>query len=178
MEAAVDQHLAEAGAQQGLGQPGPVKAEGVDPLDLADADPVQPLHDQDPGGGQLGVDDRHVHPVVVGEGGDVAGVAGLEPEVELLAQPVGELLRQVGHVVVGAPGGAGLGHPGQLGHHPGREQVGAGRQDLAELDEHAAALLEGLAPAGAAGDAAAFSPTGRPRPSSGPKPYLTAIPVR
>jgi hypothetical protein len=35
--------------------------------------------------------------------------------------------------------------PAQLGHHPGREQVGAGRQHLAELDEHAAAFLQGLA---------------------------------
>jgi hypothetical protein len=61
------------------------------------------------------VDGRHVDLARVGEGGDLARVAGLEPEVELLAQPVGELAGQLGHVVVGAPGGARLGHPGQLG---------------------------------------------------------------
>jgi hypothetical protein len=118
VEAAVDQHLAQGAAQQRLGQPGPVPAEGVDALDLAHADPVQPLHDQDPGRGQLAVDGRHVDLIGGGHGGgDLGGVAGLQPEVELLAQPVGELAGQVGHVVVGPPGGAGLGHPGQLGQH-------------------------------------------------------------
>jgi hypothetical protein len=115
VEVAVDQHLAQAGAQQRLGQPGTVKAEGVDPLDLADADPVQPLHDQDPGRRQLGVDGRHVDLVAGGQCGDLGRVAGLQPEVELLAQPVGELPGQLGHPVVGTPGGARLGHPGRLG---------------------------------------------------------------
>jgi hypothetical protein len=102
VEAAVDQHLAQGAAQQRLGQPGPVQAEGVDPLDLAHADPVQPLHDQDPGRGQLAVDGRHVDLIGGGHGGgDLGGVAGLPPEVELLPEPVGELVGQFGHGVVG-----------------------------------------------------------------------------
>jgi len=91
VEAAVDQHLPQAGPQR-LGQPGPVEPEGVDALDLADAAPFQPLHDQDPGRRQLGVDGRHVDPVGRDQGGgDLGRVSSLKPEVELLAQPVGEL---------------------------------------------------------------------------------------
>jgi hypothetical protein len=167
-------------------RPGPVQAHGVDPLDLADADPVQPLHDQDSGRRQLGVDGRHPHPVVGGEpGGDLGRVAGLQPEVELLAEPLGELAGQLGDVVVGAPGGAGLGHLGQLGQHQQAAVDRRGHTGPLHLDDHRLAAAPpapvrlgdrggrdrlGVQLGERLGD-------GPAQPRTGPKPCSTAMPV-
>ena len=138
VEAAVDQHLAEAGAQQGLGRPGQLGQDQQVAVDrLGDAGPLELDHHRlaAPQPAPVGLGDRG--------GGDRLGVEGGEHLLDGPAQPGLEQLpdrlrRGRGDLVL---------EPAQLGHHPGREQVGAGRQDLAELDEHAAALLEGLAQA-------------------------------
>ena len=65
------------------------------PLDVVEAETLQPLHHEDPAGDQVGVgpgDDDGAWPVSSSTRGDVEHVLGLEPEVELLDDGLGEQL--------------------------------------------------------------------------------------
>ena len=83
----------QARAQHGRG----VDAGGPHAGGVAPGEPVQLLHDQHPPGHQLGVGPGHHDEPLAGHGehrGDVEHVLGLEPEVELLDDGLGEQLDQ------------------------------------------------------------------------------------
>ena len=144
VEVAVHQHLLQRAAQQGLGQRGPVHPEGVYLFGLAHADAVQPLHREDTSGGELVVDTGHSdgtapvpHPAA-----DERRVAGLDAEVQLLAEPIGELVGQLEHPVLGGPRRAGLGGAGQLQQHA-HVPLDGGRDPRAlDLHDHRLAAVE------------------------------------
>jgi len=116
VETPIDKHLLQRATQQRVGQSGPVEPHVLDRVALAHTGAVQPIHDQDPCGRQLPVDDRDMDLVVAGQaGGNLGGVAGLLAEVELLAEPLRELTGQLGHVVLRTPGGTSLDRPGERG---------------------------------------------------------------
>ena len=96
------EHAEEDGALQEADHQGPHHRRGVDAGRLhaghvVEGEPAQALHDQDPAGDELRMGSGHDHRPLVGGGqhpGDVEHVVGLEAEVELLDDGLGEQLDQ------------------------------------------------------------------------------------
>ena len=97
VEHAVEQGALEEGDQGGAEHRRGVDAGRAHPDGVAPGEPVQVLHDQHPPGHQLRMGPGHDHGPLAGTGehlGDVEHVLGLEPEVELLDDGLGEQLDQ------------------------------------------------------------------------------------
>ena len=87
-----------------------VDAGGLHALDVVEREAVEPLHHQHPPGDELGMGAGHDEGPLVGLGedaGDVEHVLGLEAEVELLDDGLGEQLDQRRRVGQGGRPGCG-----------------------------------------------------------------------
>jgi hypothetical protein len=119
VEHTVEHDLPQHELQQAAGQRLPVKGlVGDDLVGGSQRRPVQPLHDQDPFGAQRPMRDGDPHRAVPAgaRGRHRRHVARLDPEVQLLADRVGEAVGQVADADRPRPAGAALQRPCQPRH--------------------------------------------------------------
>ena len=119
VEGALEEDLPEQVAQQPAGQRRPVGPELVQlGAGVADGDAVEPLQDQEPAAGDVGVHGRDEHGGVGwGGGGDHGDVTGLDAEVEFLGEGVGEAAAQLADVPGAGQLGLRFGAAGQPADH-------------------------------------------------------------
>jgi len=143
VEAALHEDLVQQAGQQLAGQGVAVGGELVQPgAGVAEAGAVEPVQDQQPAAGDVGVDggDQDRGPGR-GRRGDRGDVACLGPEVEFLGQGVGETAAQLGEMVGAGPRRAGFQAARQPADHlqvPGDQLIDPGPLHL-EDDRVAAA---------------------------------------
>jgi hypothetical protein len=88
----IDHHLPKVGSKERVRDRPPINGPPADLLAVTNADTLELLHRQDSPADEGLVDERHVqirHAFEVAR--DHGRVRGLDPEVELFAEPVGEL---------------------------------------------------------------------------------------